>query len=198
MAEIKSAYEKAMERFKDVEPDHGSLKKDKFCNKGKHLCVQKIKGEQVDITKTLGDVSGEEKTFFVEGIAEALSSQIVLPSNEFDIQKTTVLKEIANDILGDISDDGQLIGELMDKFAAISKEYLDNKTELAEQLKAQYMQMMQQQGQTGGAMDPNLLKAMQEQMQQIDAHFNPMIAEIKQTLRQLLNLPTESSAEGEA
>lgn len=193
MSDIKSAYEKAMERFKDVEPDHISLKKNKFLDKGKHICVQKMQGEEVDIAKNIDEITGEEKTYFVEGIAEALSSQIVLPSNDFDMQKIPILKEIS----GEISNNEQSLHELFDKFAAISKEYLDAKTELAEQLKAQYMQMMQQQGQTGGAMDPNLLKAMQEQMKQLETHFQPMMTQLKQALRQLLGLSVESIEEEE-
>lgn len=187
MAEIKSAYERAMERFQDVEPDRGALKKDEFIAKGKIICAKKLQGETVDILQELGTISDNDKRYFYQGIGETLVAQINLPANEFDIQKIEIISTIAESI----SSQPDTIQNLLQQFTGLCKEYLENKTELTEQLKAHYMQLMQQQQAQGGRMDPSMLQGMQEQMKQLDDHFLPSVEEVKKTLSVLLGLETE-------
>lgn len=184
MAEIKSAYERAMERFKDVEPDRGALKKEACIKRGKTMCAQKIHGESVDIIKELHAAAPADQKYIHQGIAETLLAQINLPSNEFDLQRIAVISEVAESI----STQPSAVQNLLQQFMSLCQEYIANKTELTDELKAQYMQLMQQQQGQGRRMDPNMLQAMQEQLQQLDEHFLPSVEEVRESLAKLIEL----------
>ena len=187
MGEIKTAYEKALERFQDVSADKVSLHKTKAIEKGNRLCASYLNGEEIDLDKELGNVEASEKEWVIEGMSDTILAQISLPSDDLAIQRIDKVKELVLYF----SPQPQVAEQLLAQYKQVCEQYLSTKKDLTEQMKAQYMQMMQQQGQQGAGMDQNFLEAMQKQLKDLDEQFKPAIQKVKQHLRQVCGFALE-------
>lgn len=189
MAVIKSAYEKAMERFQDIKPDINALKQKECRDRGATLCVQKLQGEDIDIEKELSASTGEEGAWTKEGFGEALLAQITLPSSETMLSQIDRIKEVVLVIASQAT----VAGELLDQYQQLCEQYLATKTNLAEQMKAQYMQMMEQHGRQAqsAALESSFVQSMQKQMQDLESQFKPAVQKVKENLRQLCGFTLE-------
>lgn len=190
MAEIKSAYEKAMERFQEVEPDNKSLLQKETMDNGRLLCAQKLRGEAVDIQKSLNSKDGEEKKWLKEGLGTTLLAQITLPKNELPIDQIDNLKEIVLSISSQT--EPEIVEEILSQYKQLCQQYLDSKIELSENMKTQYMQMIQQQGQQqSSAMETSFIQNLQKQIKSLDSQYLPAVQQTKQNLSQICGISLE-------
>lgn len=190
MAEIKSAYEKAMDRFKDVQPDKKSLKRKELSDKGKLLCAKVFDNGAVDIAQELAAFSEEDRELVRNGLGEALLLQIALPANEAAMAKIDMVKTVAMSL----SSNPAMVEQLIKQYRQVCQQYLEENLKFAEQLQAQ-LAHIQQQAQSNPAqaqsLQARLLQAAQDQRKELTDHFEPAIKKVRNHLRQLCGFALE-------
>jgi exonuclease III len=157
MADIKSAYEIAMEKINKIESATTEEKMQwKFIPKGEELAGKYLK-DDINLAAELAKYSDQEKKYVVQGITAILARNIDLPKN--DAVKKNNKK--AMDGLSAIKKDKKVLENVFSKIRYIFNHYSEQgeaqKKEAYEQVKEQFMmklqQAMQQQG-TAARMNP--------------------------------------------
>jgi hypothetical protein len=152
MADIKSAYEIAMEKMKEVESATPEEKLQwKFIPKGEVLAGKYMK-DDVNLTTELAKYSDVERKYVVQGVSAILIRNIDLPKN--DAVKKSNTKAMNG--LSAIKKDKKGLENVFSKIRYIFNHYTEQgeaqKKEAYEQVKAQFamklQQALQQQGQT--------------------------------------------------
>jgi hypothetical protein len=144
MADIKSAYEIAMEKLKDVEAATPEERlKWKFSPKGEELAGKYLK-DDVNLLNELSSYKDEERKYVVQGISTILIRNIDLPKN--DAVKKTNRK--AMDGLKLVKKDKTAVENVFSKIRYIFNHYAeqgeDQKKQAYEQVKMQFAAKLQQ------------------------------------------------------
>jgi hypothetical protein len=144
MADIKSAYEIAMEKLKDVESATAEERlKWKFVPKGEELAGKYMK-DDVNLTTELSKYNDEERKYVVQGVSAILIRNIDLPKNDA-IKKNN---RKAMDGIKLIKKDKVGVENVFSKIRYIFNHYAEQgdeqKKEAYEQVKAQFTAKLQQ------------------------------------------------------
>jgi hypothetical protein len=169
MADIKSAYEIAMEKIKDIESATPEERlKWKFVPKGEELAGKYMK-DDINLTTELSKYKDEEKKYVVQGISSILVRNIDLPKN--DAVKKNNRK--AMDGLKLIKKDKTAVENVFSKIRYIFNHYAEQgeaqKKEAYEQVKEQFaikLQQAVQQQMGANARMPNIDVERQPQFQE--------------------------------
>ena len=157
MADIKSAYEIAMEKINIIESATNEEKMQwKFVPKGEELAGKYMK-DDINLTAELGKYNDEERKYVVHGISAILTRNIDLPKN--DAVKKSNLK--AMDGIKLVKKDKTGVENIFSKIRYIFNHYTEQgeaqKKEAYEQVKEQFtlkiQQAMQQQMGANARMD---------------------------------------------
>jgi len=157
MADIKSAYEIAMEKINKIESATNEEKMQwKFVPKGEELAGKYMK-DDINLTAELGKYNDEERKYVVHGISAILTRNIDLPKN--DAVKKSNLK--AMDGIKLVKKDKTGVENIFSKIRYIFNHYTEQgeaqKKEAYEQVKEQFtlkiQQAMQQQMGANARMD---------------------------------------------
>ena len=160
MADVKSAFEIAMEKIKDIEPASEEERlKWKFVPKGEQLAGKYMKDDANMMTE-LGKYSEQEKKYVLQGVSAILIRNIDLPKN--DAVKKNNRK--AMDGIKLIKKDKTAVENVFSKIRYIFNHYAEQgeaqKKEAYEQVKEQFamklQQAVQQQMGTNAQMDINV------------------------------------------
>ena len=160
MTDVKSAFEIAMEKIKDIEPASEEERlKWKFVPKGEQLAGKYMK-DDANMTTELGKYSEQEKKYVLQGVSAILIRNIDLPKN--DAVKKNNRK--AMDGIKLIKKDKTAVENVFSKIRYIFNHYDEQgeaqKKEAYEQVKEQFamklQQAMQQQMGTNARMDINV------------------------------------------
>ena len=84
---IKSSLEIALERTKDVQADPENLLASGFITAGKKLVPQFLNDPEFSLARKVREHSGKERNWVSEGVFEALSSNLALPSDEYGLKR---------------------------------------------------------------------------------------------------------------
>ena len=144
MADIKSAYEIAMEKIKDIESATPEERlKWKFVPKGEELAGKYMK-DDINLMTELSKYKDEEKKYVVQGISAILVRNIDLPKNDA-IKKNN---RKAMDGIKLIKKDKTGVENVFSKIRYIFNHYAEQgeaqKKEAYEQVKAQFAMKLQQ------------------------------------------------------
>ena len=144
MADVKSAYEIAMEKVKDIEPATLEERlKWKFVPKGEELAGKYMK-DDVNLMTELSKYNDEERKYVVQGVSAILLRNIDLPKN--DAIKKHNLK--AMDGIKLIKKDKTGVDNVFSKIRYIFNHYAEQgdkqKKQAYEQIKAQFAEKLQQ------------------------------------------------------
>jgi hypothetical protein len=144
MADIKSAYEIAMEKIKDIESATPEERlKWKFVPKGEELAGKYMK-DDINLTTELSNYKDEERKFIVQGVSSILVRNIDLPKNDA-IKKNN---RKAMDGLKLIKKDKTAVENVFSKIRYIFNHYAEQgetqKKEAYEQVKEQFAIKLQQ------------------------------------------------------
>ena len=177
MAEIKSAFEIAMERAEKI----GSLSKEeleaqKWEEKGKKTAAAYLSGKLKSLQEGLGDVPGEHIQAVLAGVGDILLRNIVLPRDPH--QWDTIKRAMQ----GLVEIKGSIASQVMPQIEQLLKNYENTMTHYRQQFKQQVSQQMGGQNMTAMTMDSeglNTLASMQEE-------WNKLSAEISQQFEQQL------------
>jgi len=160
MTDVKSAFEIAMEKIKDIEPASEEERlKWKFVPKGEQLAGKYMK-DDANMTTVLGKYSEQEKKYVLQGVSAILIRNIDLPKN--DAVKKNNRK--AMDGIKLIKKDKTAVENVFSKIRYIFNHYAEQgeaqKKEAYEQVKEQFamklQQAVQQQIGTNAQMDINV------------------------------------------
>ena len=193
MADVKSAYEIAMEKIKDIEPATAEERlKWKFVPKGEQLAGKYMK-DDVNLMAELSNYNEQEKKYVLQGVSAILIRNIDLPKN--DAAKKNNRK--AMDGIKLIKKDKTAVENVFSKIRYIFNHYAEQgemqKKEAYEQVKEQFamklQQAMQQQMGTNARMDINVEQHPQFQEEwrktllRLDAQYIQHLTEYKKTLQ---------------
>jgi hypothetical protein len=144
MADVKSAYEIAMEKIKDIAPATTEERlKWKFVPKGEELAGKYMK-DDVNLMTELGKYNEQEKKYVLQGVSAILIRNIDLPKN--DAAKKNNRK--AMDGIKLIKKDKTAVENVFSKIRYIFNHYAEQgeaqKKEAYEQVKEQFAMKLQQ------------------------------------------------------
>jgi hypothetical protein len=193
MGDVKSAYEIAMEKIKDIEPATTEERMQwKFVPKGEQLAGKYIK-EEVNLMTELSKYDEQEKKYVLQGISAILIRNIDLPKN--DAVKKNNRK--AMDGIKLIKKDKTAVENVFSKIRYIFNHYAEQgetqKKEAYEQVKEQFamklQQAVQQQMGANARMDVNVEQHPQFQEEwrktllRLDAQYTQHLTEYKHALQ---------------
>jgi len=91
MGEMKSAWEKAMERAEQLgKPTQNELKQLKYIPEGNAIAGKYLQDDKYDLNLELAKYAGSEfRTYIIQGISEIFMRNITLPHNEVDKKVTS-------------------------------------------------------------------------------------------------------------
>jgi hypothetical protein len=192
MADVKSAYEIAMEKIKEIEPATTEERmKWKFVPKGEELAGKYMK-DDANLVTELSKYNEQEKQYVLQGVSAILIRNIDLPKN--DAMKKSNRK--AMDGIKLIKKDKTAVENVFSKIRYIFNHYAEQgdkqKKEAYEQAKAQFaeklQQVVQQQMGTNSRMDVNVEQHPQFQEEwrktllRLDAQYTQHLTEYKHAL----------------
>jgi hypothetical protein len=192
MADVKSAYEIAMEKIKEIEPATTEERmKWKFVPKGEELAGKYMK-DDANLVTELSKYNEQEKQYVLQGVSAILIRNIDLPKN--DAVKKSNRK--AMDGIKLIKKDKTAVENVFSKIRYIFNHYAEQgdkqKKEAYEQAKAQFaeklQQVVQQQMGTNSRMDVNVEQHPQFQEEwrktllRLDAQYTQHLTEYKHAL----------------
>lgn len=199
MADIKSAFEIAMEKANKIEAATPEEKLQwKFQPQGEQLAVKYLK-DDLNLAAELGKFQNSEKKYVVQGMMNVLTRGIDLPKNEA-VNKTT---RKAMDGIKLIKQDKARVENVFNKIRYIlnhyTKEGEQQKRQAYEQVKAQFVaklqQAMRQQRGAGAQMDlnnvdieqhPQFQEEWRRVLGQLDSQYLEHLSEYR---RELMELP---------
>ena len=192
MADVKSAYEIAMEKIKDIEPATLEERlKWKFVPKGEELAGKYMK-DDVNLMAELSKYNDEERKYVAQGISAILIRNIDLPKN--DAAKKNNRK--AMDGIKLIKKDKTAVENVFSKIRYIFNYYAEQgeaqKKEAYEQVKEQFamklQQAVQQQVGTNATIDvkveqlPQFQEEWRKTVARLDAQYIQHLTEYKHAL----------------
>ncbi|MFZ2037539.1 MAG: hypothetical protein WAU62_11625 [Dehalococcoidales bacterium] len=192
MADVKNAYEIAMEKIKDIEPATTEERmKWKFVPKGEELAGKYMK-DDINLVTELSRYNEQEKKYVLQGVSAILIRNIDLPKN--DALKKNNRK--AMDGIKLIKKDKTAVENVFSKVRYIFNHYAEQgeaqKKEAYEQVKEQFavklQQAVQQQMGTNARMDINVEQHPQFQEEwrktllRLDAQYIQHLTEYKHAL----------------
>jgi hypothetical protein len=196
MAMIKSAWEIALEKTKDIEVDTKKYAQAEAVQQGRKLAASFLNDDDVDektIKDTLKKAQPDQKKLLVQGLVVASLDNISLPqSKDYKGQFSRLTKLVT--IIGNKDYEG-LVGQLGQFF----DQYLTQQDQLTERAKQQYQpkleqkqeQLRQQYGDDvtlKPEQDPDFLKMLSQLLKQLDAQYGQAVTNAKTQVRQLFNI----------
>ncbi len=196
MSEIRSSFEIAMDRVKNIDADKASLKKKNALDFGRSLCNKYMSGEINDVVSEISNYQHELQDHVRDGICEALLRQVYLPSSQTYLEQfdrlVTLAKKFTNQEV--------VTEQLFDQFRNVVLQYLEEQSKLGETIRMQFEQMIRQNPelaaqlqQMGGniAAHPKFVQIINEQRKKLDEHFAPSVRKVRNNLRQLCGMSLE-------
>ncbi len=189
MAVIKSAFEMAMERTKDVEADKESLEASTYAIEGKKIVSRFLGETDVKIKDELAGYDRKQLGWVKEGIAKALLANLVLPADEMGIQKARKVGAGFSGLLPRSRELSSLFSQLEDFF----KEYVEEKERLRQAVEDQYRPKLQQKEQelskqlgqpvkVDPASDPEFVAALRKNLANFDLRYEEVLTRVKEQI----------------
>ena len=194
MGEIKSAWEIAMERVKEVESDPKGLRERELKDEGRRLAASlfdPLEDHLSDVKKARSRFKGEDHQLVMDGIAEVCKSYVKLPTTEADSEAAMRAIKRAGELAG--VDPSPLTEQLTQIFG----QYISQREELAQQLQARFADRLKRNEeqlarQTGRRVrldpnqDPEYGKALQANMQALSDRYAGIVDQVRDEIDAML------------
>lgn len=189
MGTIKSSWEIALERTKDVVPDKENLEQNRYTTEGKKLVSRYLGDEEIDIGVLVGEYEGKQVAWVREGVREALLSNLTLPSDEFALKRS----RRAGEGFGAISDNPRKLRMLLSQLEQFFQEYLGERNRMQEEVDRAYEPRRQQKEdelskkagqrvQINPQTDPEYIGLMRQQLMMVDDRYGQVLQGVKDEL----------------
>ena len=186
---IKSSLEIALERTKDVKADRENLQASGFVTAGKKLVSQYLNDPEFSLARKVREHVGKERQWLSQGVFDALTSNLALPSDEYGLKRNRRAMEGFSAILRD-QRRLRIMGQQLEQFFA---EYFQERQQLKQNVDRQYAPRLQQKEEemarrTGNrvridpATDPEYVQLMRQQMALLEDRYGNVLQQVKQEL----------------
>jgi hypothetical protein len=190
MGEIKSALELALERTKDIKSDPEGLRRHEARETGKRLYAKLVENPDFNLKKALKDVPKDQQSWVREGLFSVVQSNLTLPQSEDDLDRLTTIEQALHEL---VSDRG-VMKELMGQVRQFFRQYLEDRTELTENVRRQYeprikqkeQQLSQQYGRRvklDPASDPEFSRVLQDHIGRLDEQYREALGQVTEHLK---------------
>lgn len=193
MGEIKSAWEIAQEKIKDITLDKAALAAQENRTAGKKLASQFLDDpERTPLAKELKALSGEKKARTAQGIVETLLGNLVLPQGEI----AKARNERARQALLILAPGSKQLAHMLGQVEQFFTQYAEERERLIETLEAQYGPRLQQKAealakQMGGRVelkpmqDPEFVALLKKNLALFDERYQAAVREAKKEIERL-------------
>ncbi|AHB13515.1 hypothetical protein [Dehalococcoides mccartyi] len=195
MGEIKSAFEIAMEKLKDIEEVTEDEKaRWKYLPAGEKLATAYLKGN-INLKDELQQYQGKPREYVGKGIENHLLPLITLPENEAAANTASKAMEGIKGIKEDQANAETIISQIKQIMAHYTDQGEKQRRSAYDQLKQQYSQYLQKAMQQGMEMPPGLSNDIEKhprfqeewrkRKNEFEARYIESLAQMKQALSQI-------------
>lgn len=191
MAIIKSAWEIALEKTKDLKVDTKKVQQDETIQKGRRLAAGYLNDDTDDlktVTDALKKAKGEEKELLTKGLVIACLDNIQLPQSKEYKEAFARLTDLVDALKN------PAFSDLLKQLGQFYEQYLAQQDQLTERAKTQYQPALEQKqaqlrAQYGDDVtlrpeqDPEFLKMLSKLLKQLDAQYGGAITNAKEQIR---------------
>jgi hypothetical protein len=192
MGEIKSAFEKAMEKVEKIgEASEEELMKWKYTPEGQRLAVEYLK-EECNLTAELGKYKDEEKPFVAKGAEEVLLRSIDLAINELAKKNNRRAMEAIKALKRDKAAVENVYSKMRRIFNHYEQEGEQQRRQAYEMLKQDFQMRIQQAIQQQGGLpmgakidiesQPQFQEEWRRTLAQLDSQYQKLLEEYKQEI----------------
>lgn len=193
MAVIKSAFELAMERTKDIAGDKEALEASATSTEGKKAVSRFVDDKDVKLRDELKKFDRRKAEWARDGMMQALLANLVLPADELGMQRSRRIAEGLSDLGSKSRQLSQLFSQLEDFY----KEYLEERKRVRELIEDRYSQKLKQKEQElsrqlgspvkiDPAQDPEFMGLLRQNMGNLEARYGEVLARVKEQITALL------------
>lgn len=192
--EMKSAYDRAMERIKDLEdPSKEEVLSWKFVPEGQKMAVRFLR-EEFNLAVEMGKFKDEERRYVAKGVEEVLLRNIVLPVHDTAKKNNKKAMEAVKAIKKDKTAVENVFTKMRRVFDHYGSEGEQQRKQAYEMLKQDFQvklqQAMRQQGipantRVNVESQPQFQEEWHMTLSQMDAQYNQLLDEYKRELASL-------------
>ena len=189
MGTIKSSWEIALERTKDVVPDKENLEQNRFGTEGKKLVSRYLDDLDVDLQELLAPFDGKQAGWVRDGARDALLSNLTLPADEFALKRS----RRAGEGFGALSSNERKLRMLLNQLEQFFQEYLGERNRMRQEVDRAYEPRRQQKEEelakkTGQRMqinpqnDPEYVGLLRQQLLMVDDRYGQVLQGVRDEL----------------
>ena len=193
MALIKSAFELALERTKDIAGDKEALEASAAVTEGKKIVSRFIDDREVKIRDELKKFEKKKLEGVREGMLQALLANLVLPYDELGMQRNRRITEG----LGDLGKASRQLTQLFAQIEDFFKEYIEERKRVRDLIEDRYGQKLKQKeaelsrqmGQPvkiDPAQDPEFVSLLRQNMGNLEARYVEVLTRVKEQITALV------------
>lgn len=189
MGTIKSSWEIALERTKDVVPDKENLEQSWFTTEGKKLVSRYLGDLDTDLDELLKPFEGKRAGWVRDGVRNALLSNLTLPNDEFALKRS----RRAGEGFGALSTNHRKLRVLLNQLEQFFQEYLGERNRMRQEVDRAYEPRRQQKEaelskKTGQRVqinpqnDPEYVGLMRQQLLMVDDRYGQVLQGVRDDL----------------
>ena len=197
MSRLKSAWEIALEKTKDIEGDPQKIREDELFNQGRRLAgtfLNELEDSGSKIVKQLKNAKEEERDFILNGINATILSNLALPQNTLYNLRLFMLGFLGYVIVGEVGESVALLVQI----AQVFERFIQSRDTLIERARAQYQpifeekreQLRQKYGNGIGIsmdQDPEFIQFLQRNFNQLSDQYQQVLDQAKEQLKSAWN-----------
>jgi len=183
MARIKSAWEIALEKTKDIEVDETKYKNDTLTREGMALAGGYLNNtdQKIDeVAAKYASYSDSDRALVRGGMVSIILSNVSLPADELFRMRF----ERNSDLVNMITDGDAQAGRLMNQIGDFLQQYIDAKKAFVDRMKAQIQQAMESNPESVNSAQYSQL--ISQNLKKMDDQYSQALDNSKEDLRQLL------------
>lgn len=189
MGTIKSSWEIALERTRDVVPDKENLEQKRCSTEGKRLVSRYLEDLELDLEELISEYQGKQSPWVRGGVREALLSNLTLPSDEFALKRS----RRAGEGFSVLSDNARKLKMLLSQLDQFFQEYLGERNRVREEVDRAYEPRRQQKEdemskktgqriQINPQTDPEYVGLLRQQLMMVDDRYGQVLQGVKDEL----------------
>lgn len=193
MALIKSAFELALERTKDIAGDKEAIETNAAITEGKKIVSRFIDDREIKIRDELKKFEKKKLEGVREGMLQALLANLVLPYDELGMQRNRRITEG----LGDLGKASRQLTQLFAQIEDFFKEYIEERKRVRDLIEDRYGQKLKQKeaelsrqmGQPvkiDPAQDPEFVSLLRQNMGNLEARYGEVLTRVKEQITALV------------
>jgi hypothetical protein len=194
MDKIKSAWEIALEKTKNVKADRESLKEREYIEQGKKIISAYLDNpKQVNVNSSLQKTAKNYQDLVKKGMIETLLSNFTLPLTDYIEQRNTLVRKAFLTLFPASGEIDAIFNQLEQFFSRFN----EDRKSIQEQIKDQYMPRLKQKAeaiaqQLGTEVeldpfaDPEFTALLKKSLTQFEERYNAVLRQAKDELQRLI------------